>query len=260
MKYNILLLLVIFAFLGGCDRPTRTINSSANTSDSEYSNRNKRSDRKVINTPRTSNDKKEKPSSKQAEQEKKTIEVTGDKSVAYLFKSLEKGVFVVWSVLGEEKLTQGSGFFIASGIGITNYHVLAGGNEWYIQFNENYYEITDVLASSPPDELDYVIFRTDYIDNSILKVSKQIPDIGEDVFAIGTPKGLSNSLTKGTISGFRENNRIQIDATIDHGSSGGPLFNLEGEVIGITTSGIGTGSELNFAINIQSLPYKKYTR
>jgi serine protease Do len=82
--------------------------------------------------------------------------------------------------------------------------------------------------------------------------------IGENIFAIGSPKGLTNSLTKGTISGFRDNHRIQIDATIDHGSSGGPLFNERGEVIGITTSGLGTGSELNFAVNIQALPYKKY--
>ncbi|WP_394333129.1 trypsin-like peptidase domain-containing protein [Salegentibacter flavus] len=86
------------------------------------------------------------------------------------------------------------------------------------------------------------------------------PRIGEDIFAIGSPKGLSNSLTKGTISGFRENDRIQIDAVIDHGSSGGPLFNIKGEVIGITTSGMGTGSELNFAINIQVLAYEKYIR
>lgn len=188
------------------------------------------------------------------------IEPEKTKKISEYFKTLEKGVFIVWSVMGEEQLSQGSGFFIAPGIGITNYHVLAGGNEWYIQFNDNYYEIIDVLASSPPGELDYVIFKTNYQTNHALKISKQIPDVGEDVFAIGTPQGLSNSLTKGTVSGFRGNSRIQIDATIDHGSSGGPLFNLNGEVIGITTSGLGTGSELNFAINIQALPYKSYVR
>ena len=74
------------------------------------------------------------------------------------------------------------------------------------------------------------------------------------------PRVLSNSLTKGTISGFKNNKRIQIDATIDHGSSGGPLFNMKGEVISTTTSGMGTGSELNFAVDIQALPYEKYTR
>lgn len=93
-----------------------------------------------------------------------------------------------------------------------------------------------------------------------MRIAKKAPRVGEDIFAIGSPKGLSNSFTKGTISGFRENDRIQIDATIDRGSSGGPLFNLQGEVIGITTSGMGTGSELNFAVNIQALPYEKFVQ
>ena len=85
--------------------------------------------------------------------------------------------------------------------------------------------------------------------------------IGEDVFAIGSPHSLENSLTKGSISQYRENNRIQIDATIDHGSSGGPFFNMAGEVIGVTTSKTsGTDAALNFAVDIQSLPYYKYVK
>lgn len=181
-------------------------------------------------------------------------------NISQLFKKLEKGVFMVFSVLGEERYSQGSGFFIAPGIGITNYHVLDGSRKGYVAINEEIYEITEILASSHTENLDYVIFKTTYRSNDVLDISKRKPDVGEDVFAIGSPKGLSNSLTKGTVSGFRKNQRIQIDATIDHGSSGGPLFNLQGEVVGITTSGLGTGSALNFAVNIQALPYEKFVR
>jgi serine protease Do len=183
-----------------------------------------------------------------------------DKSVSELFKELNPAVFRVVGVISEDEVSTGSGFFIGQGIGITNFHVLEDSQEAYILIGEEIYEITYVLSKSYPENLDYVIFETEYLNASSLSIANKNPQVGEDVFAISSPKGLSNSLTKGTISGFRGNKRIQIDATIDHGSSGGPLFNMKGEVIGITTSGMGTGSELNFAVDIQALPYEKYTR
>jgi serine protease Do len=183
-----------------------------------------------------------------------------NKSVSVLFKELNPAVFRVVGVISENQVSTGSGFFIGQGIGITNFHVLEDSQEAYIVIGEDFYEITNVLSKSYPANLDYVIFETEYLNASSLPIANKNSQVGEDVFAIGSPKGLSNSLTKGTISGFRDNKRIQIDATMDHGSSGGPLFNMKGEVIGITTSGMGTGSELNFAVDIQALPYEKYTR
>jgi serine protease Do len=177
-----------------------------------------------------------------------------------LFEQLQREVFMIYTINGLEEISQGSGFFIAPGVGVTNYHVLEDSENAVISINNEPYEITEIMASSFSNNLDYIIFRTNYITNTPLKIAKRRPRVGEGVFAIGSPKGLSNSLTQGAISGFRENNRIQIDATIDHGSSGGPLFNLQGEVIGITTSGMGTGSELNFAVNIQALPYEKFVQ
>lgn len=239
-----------------CKRPTRLPQDRGSTGEKIYSDRESRSSRTYIEPTRDSKPNRE--IDKQPKQVK--ISPTEEESISELFKTLEKGVFMVIADLGEEGFSQGSGFFIDDGIGITNYHVLDGSHERFIVINKEVYKIDEILATSPSDELDYVIFKTDYTRNMVLKISGEIPDIGEDVFAIGSPQGLSNSLTKGTISGFRENERIQIDATIDHGSSGGPLFNLKGEVIGITSSGLGTGSELNFAVNIQALPYKNHIR
>ncbi|WP_026914898.1 S1C family serine protease [Christiangramia portivictoriae] len=147
---------------------------------------------------------------------------------------------------------------ISPHIGITNYHVLNADRVNVIYKNGEYFKIIEILDYSEENELDYIIFKTEYQSSTYLTISEERPRIGEDIFAIGSPQGLENSLTKGAVSAFRGKERIQIDATIDHGSSGGPLFNLKGEVIGITSSGLGTGSELNFAIDIQSLPYKKY--
>lgn len=85
-------------------------------------------------------------------------------------------------------------------------------------------------------------------------------NVGEDVFAIGNPKGLEHTLSKGIVSSYRENNTmIQTTTEITHGSSGGPLFNMQGEVIGITTSGVGEAN-LNFAMNIQILDLIEFTQ
>ena len=63
------------------------------------------------------------------------------------------------------------------------------------------------------------------------------PKDGEKVYTIGSPLGLENTFSSGEISQLREDNLIQINAPIDHGSSGGALINEYGEVIGITTAG-----------------------
>ncbi|MBU0766148.1 MAG: S1C family serine protease, partial [Bacteroidetes bacterium] len=96
-----------------------------------------------------------------------------------------------------------------------------------------------------------------------VKIVTDLPEIGESIFAIGNPEGLEQTLSNGIVSGYRDSEDngkkfyIQTNAAITHGSSGGPLFNSKGEVIGITTMGVQEGS-LFFAINIMKIPYWKY--
>ena len=228
-----------------------------------------RSGRAKILKERTERNKREN-SSKTKKEEIETVIVTmpetessSKKSVANLFRDLEKGVFMVFALDDDGSGSQGSGFFINSiGIGITNYHVLQGHNDYFIKLsNGKKYRITKILEKSQPDDLDYIIFKIENRGDNFKSqiVSSFKTSIGDDVFAIGSPRGLENSLTKGSVSQYRKNNRIQIDATIDHGSSGGPLFNMRGEVIGVTSAGI-NGSALNFAVDIQAVPYKKYVK
>ncbi|MGY5846611.1 S1C family serine protease [Salegentibacter sp. HM20] len=241
------ILLYIFCaifLLMACKRPDRSRSKPPNT-ERNYSGRNATID---PNPPVVQN----------PDKSETNFDKASPKNISDMFQDLQKEVFMVFTLDEYEQLSQGSGFFIAPGIGITNAHVLEDSEDAVIKINDNFYKITSILQSSNSGNLDYVIFETNYRTSSPLKVAKRSPRVGDEIFAIGSPKGLSNSLTKGTVSGLRANNRIQIDATIDHGSSGGPLFNLDGEVIGITTSGIGTGSELNFAVDIQALPYNRY--
>jgi serine protease Do len=181
-------------------------------------------------------------------------------NLSTLYKECKKSVFFVFTS-DYENVSQGSGFFITeSGIAVSNYHVFEGT---YMSTARIYtedgtkYEI-ELLEKN--EELDYIIFKVKNSRDKFqpVKIAKKTPEIGESVFAIGNPEGMSQTLSNGIISSYRENkDYIQTTTPITHGSSGGPLFNSNGEAIGITTKGLQDGS-LFFCINIQRLPLWKY--
>jgi S1-C subfamily serine protease len=88
--------------------------------------------------------------------------------------------------------------------------------------------------------------------------------LGQDVYAIGNPLGLSNTVTKGIISAHRSTKEgvryIQLDATINPGNSGGPLLTKSGLVIGVNTFKVGGYEGLNFAISSTEIKesFRKY--
>ena len=179
-----------------------------------------------------------------------------------LYNKYKNSVFFIFTSDGTKNYF-GTGFFISNtGLAISNYHVFEGttkGLEVIQTTDGEKFRVLEILDQSK--EYDYIIFQVDkgdyYIANPI-PIASQTSEIGDDVFAIGNPEGLSNTLSKGIVSGYRGNNsRIQTTAEITHGSSGGPLMNMNGEVVGITTSGYGEAN-LNFAINIQLLDLDKY--
>lgn len=159
----------------------------------------------------------------------------------------------VFTVLTDE--AQGSGFFInSSGVAVTNYHVLRGANSGRVELaNNRVYQIVEVLKAS--QEMDYAIFRVDVSDKvPFLPISRKNVVIGEKAYAIGSPKGVTNTFSQGIVSQIRKH-LIQISVPIDHGSSGGALLNEYGEVIGVTSAGVeGSNADLNFAIDIHLLP------
>lgn len=181
-----------------------------------------------------------------------------------LYNKYKKSVFLVYTSDGSNGF-QGSGFFISKGgLAVSNYHVFEGtsqGLEIIETLDGKQFKIKEVLEKSK--ENDYIIFRVkigNYNITSPIPVVSQSPEIGEDVFAIGNPRGLESTLSKGIVSGFRENNNlIQTTTEITHGSSGGPLLNMKGEVIGITSAGLGEAN-LNFAVNIKTLKLYRYEK
>ncbi|WP_434630720.1 trypsin-like peptidase domain-containing protein [Thermoanaerobacterium thermosaccharolyticum] len=162
-----------------------------------------------------------------------------------------------------QPLAQGSGFLVSSdGKVVTNFHVikdaqyakafLEDGNVYDVESVINYSESQDiaVLKLKGASGLSYLEFG----DSD--KVER-----GDDVVAIGSPNGMENTISTGIISGLNRASNIrsgydlQTTAPITHGSSGGPLFNMMGQVIGVIYSGAEAG-DIEFAIPINEVkPY-----
>jgi len=181
-------------------------------------------------------------------------------SLSELFNQNKSAVFMVFTS-DDENIYQGSGFFVSSrGLAVSNYHIFSGtliGNELIVTDTGNELHIKRVIEKNR--ELDYIIFEVTGANNiHFLRISNSAPSIGENVFAIGNPRGLSHTLSTGIVSGYREDNTlIQTSAEITHGSSGGALMNMNGEVVGITTGGFAEAN-LNFAINIDKLRLHRF--
>jgi S1-C subfamily serine protease len=154
----------------------------------------------------------------------------------------------------------GSGFVVRSdGVIVTNYHVMDGANVASVEVGGQIYEDVQVLAAN--EEWDLAILKVDASDLNALALAGSVDDVrlGEQVVAMGNPEGLKRTVSDGIIStvyrrleGFNYDH-IQTTAPISKGSSGGPLLNMRGEVIGVNTLTYLTGQNLNFAVPIDLL-------
>ena len=159
--------------------------------------------------------------------------------------------------------TKVSGFFInKDGLAVSNYHVFKGtgiGEEGIkLAGSDKVYKVEEVIMSSENE--DFILFRVDVSNTDFIPVAKYKPNVGEKVYAIGSPRGLENTFSSGEVSQWRDKNLMQISALIDHGSSGGALINEYGEVVGITSGSFADGSQanLNYAWSIDVIkPYVK---
>jgi S1-C subfamily serine protease len=93
-----------------------------------------------------------------------------------------------------------------------------------------------------------------------IKISSNLPKIGDDIMVAGSPQGLEGTISKGIISSIRkfdpyDYELIQISAPISEGSSGGPVVNSSGELIGISVSGMKEGQNLNFAVPVKYISH-----
>lgn len=155
------------------------------------------------------------------------------------------------------KIASGSGFVVSEdGKILTNFHVVDGASKIKaVDNNGNYIDIKGIYYYN--EEQDLALLQLDS-SNKFPYVKLGDSDslqLGEQVVAIGSPKGLQNSISEGIVSrikkGFRDGyTDIQVSAAISSGSSGGALFNMKGEVVGITYAKLDNAENVNFAIPI----------
>jgi len=164
----------------------------------------------------------------------------------------------------DQPLSLGSGFFInKTGDIATNHHVLEGSVKAIIKTLDGQKgKVIEIIKDDP--KLDLLIARTSIENTASLPFGdSDAVIIGEDIIAIGNPAGLEGTVSKGIISGIRKTEGIkfiQITAPISPGSSGGPVFNLSGKVIGVATAYLDLGQNLNFAMPVNYLKHLKTTR
>ena len=144
---------------------------------------------------------------------------------------------------------------------ITNYHVIEGAYSAIVTINGKDYTIQRVLAYDT--EIDIAIVKIAATNLKPVVICEATHKTGEVVYAIGSSRGLTSTLSEGIIThAIREIDGVkyvQHDAAVSGGNSGGPLINKYGEVIGINTMTIRDTQNLNFSINISELNNIKNT-
>lgn len=159
-------------------------------------------------------------------------------------------------VLIQTDNAMGSGFVVSSdGLILTNSHVISGSATISIKFIADNRVYSNVKVVRNNTIRDLALLKINDAGNFVPVVlgdSDQV-SVGQRVVAIGNPQGLENTVSDGLVSQIRDVNGtklLQISVPISVGSSGGPLFNMDGEVIGITSSSFDKGQNLNFAVAI----------
>ena len=138
---------------------------------------------------------------------------------------------------------QGSGFFItADGFAVTNNHVVDKADTVEVTTDDGKTHTAKVIGTDPRTDLALIKVegRNDF---PFVKLADKAPRIGDWVLAVGNPFGLGGTVTAGIVSARGRdigsgpyNDYIQIDAPINKGNSGGPAFNMDGDVIGVNTA------------------------
>ncbi len=155
-------------------------------------------------------------------------------------KALAATVYLEMRDKSGKTLGFGSGFFVKPNIIATNYHVIEGGTKGTAKLVGKYtrYNIEGVTATDKVNDL-ALIKVTAYGVKPLFPGNSDTVEIGETVYVAGNPKGLEGTFSDGIISSRRDKytkERLQMTAPISPGSSGGPVLNRKGEVIGVSVA------------------------
>src|SRR6058998_2524668 len=156
----------------------------------------------------------------------------------------------------DQPLALGSGFFITrDGVLVTNAHVVGGVAKIIVRWRGQRGAAVKILNFAR--KYDLVTLQTSFAATPAVSLADSDSEtVGQDVVVLGSPQGLEGTVSTGIVGGLRTLSNVkflQITAPISPGSSGGPVFNSVGRVIGVATATSAKGQNLNFALPVNLL-------
>jgi TonB family protein len=179
--------------------------------------------------------------------------VASAQSVPGIFQRLSPSVVLVASRDADDTLGFGSGVVLSpDGLIATNHHVIEGAQDIAVKvLSGKIFTRVMIVYDDPARDLAVLVVPALGVPAAALADSDAV-QVGEAVLAIGNPQGLEHTLSTGIVSGVRRVSGglqyLQTTVPLSSGSSGGPLINLKGEVIGIAVGVLSDSQNLNFAI------------
>lgn len=202
--------------------------------------------------------------------------ISNNASLASLYQQIKASVVVIQDIvpqynmfghLAGYSIQQGSGFVTSvkgQQVIVTNYHVVETAANITVTFADGDSYSAELVGSD--EQADLAVLEIDPMPSgipSLTLVSSSTLDVGDPVVAVGSPYGLSGTLTAGIVSALGRTITVEDDVTIadmiqtstaiNPGNSGGPLINYAGEVVGITTAAVSDSQGLGFAIPSDTL-------
>ncbi|MGH7823142.1 MAG: S1C family serine protease, partial [Candidatus Binatia bacterium] len=163
-------------------------------------------------------------------------------------------VFIALRYPNRNRISEASGFVVERGVVATNFHVIDGtvSGDVNLVGNEDKHPIEGVVAADP--QRDLALLSVPGLDARPLPIEggDQV-SVGDKIFVVGNPNGLEGTFSDGLVSGkrsFKDFELLQITAPISSGSSGGPVLDVKGRVVGIAKGSWEKGQNLNFAIPV----------
>ena len=156
-----------------------------------------------------------------------------------------------------QPLSLGSGFFVADGVVATNLHVVRGASSGQVKIvgQDKTYFVNGLVGINA--NADIVLLEVSGTKAPALRLSESNDlAVGDVIYAVGNPEGLEGTFSQGIVSGIRgtgADKLLQITAPISPGSSGGPIINNRGEVVGVAVATFKEGQNLNFAVPASSV-------
>lgn len=192
----------------------------------------------------------------EAQSEKQLLALSGEE----VFERCSPAVVqIITRDANYKEMALGSGFFVNSdGTFVTNWHVMKGASFATIRASSGTtFFVDSTLAWDVTADLAVLSVKASGVPHLELAGADQTAKVGTRVYAIGYPRGLKNILSNGLVGGFFETKdhvvMLQTNAAISPGSSGGPLIDEQGRVVGVTTASVVGGQNLNLAVPVSSL-------